>query len=91
MKDELSPEKLKGVKLWITVGPREKFTASEVLGKKRFYLLLWNCAIFKKINEMLNTWLQFRSLVFHAHFTVSVPLISFSWRCLKTTWMEEEM
>lgn len=31
MKDELSLEKLKGVKLWITVGPREKFTASEVL------------------------------------------------------------
>uniref|UniRef100_A0A674MPI7 Intraflagellar transport 52 homolog (Chlamydomonas) n=1 Tax=Takifugu rubripes TaxID=31033 RepID=A0A674MPI7_TAKRU len=30
LKDELSPEKLKGVKLWITVGPREKFTASEL-------------------------------------------------------------
>lgn len=30
MKEELSLEKLKGVKLWITAGPREKFTASEV-------------------------------------------------------------
>uniref|UniRef100_A0A665WKN1 Uncharacterized protein n=1 Tax=Echeneis naucrates TaxID=173247 RepID=A0A665WKN1_ECHNA len=29
-KDELSAEKLKGVKLWITAGPREKFTASEL-------------------------------------------------------------
>lgn len=26
-----------------------------------------------------------------AHFTVSLPFIYFSWRCLKTTWMEEEM
>lgn len=31
MKEELSLEKLKGVKLWITAGPREKFTASEVM------------------------------------------------------------
>ncbi|MEQ2304037.1 Intraflagellar transport protein 52 [Ameca splendens] len=30
MKEELSVEKLKGVKLWITAGPREKFTASEL-------------------------------------------------------------
>ncbi|KAM8868493.1 intraflagellar transport protein 52 homolog [Synchiropus picturatus] len=30
MKEELSMEKLKGVKLWITAGPREKFTASEL-------------------------------------------------------------
>uniref|UniRef100_A0A8C9ZB53 Intraflagellar transport 52 homolog (Chlamydomonas) n=1 Tax=Sander lucioperca TaxID=283035 RepID=A0A8C9ZB53_SANLU len=30
MKEELSLEKLKGVKLWITAGPREKFTASEL-------------------------------------------------------------
>ncbi|XP_047202333.1 intraflagellar transport protein 52 homolog [Girardinichthys multiradiatus] len=30
MKEELSTEKLKGVKLWITAGPREKFTASEL-------------------------------------------------------------
>ncbi|KAK5623242.1 Intraflagellar transport protein 52 [Crenichthys baileyi] len=30
MKEELSIEKLKGVKLWITAGPREKFTASEL-------------------------------------------------------------
>lgn len=30
MKDEPSVEKLKGAKLWITAGPREKFTASEV-------------------------------------------------------------
>ncbi|CAB1448476.1 unnamed protein product [Pleuronectes platessa] len=30
MKDELSMERLHGVKLWITAGPREKFTASEL-------------------------------------------------------------
>lgn len=30
MKEELSLEKLNGVKLWITAGPREKFTAAEV-------------------------------------------------------------
>uniref|UniRef100_A0A3P8VKG6 Intraflagellar transport 52 homolog (Chlamydomonas) n=1 Tax=Cynoglossus semilaevis TaxID=244447 RepID=A0A3P8VKG6_CYNSE len=30
MKEELSVEKLKSVKLWITAGPREKFTASEL-------------------------------------------------------------
>ncbi|XP_008408408.1 intraflagellar transport protein 52 homolog isoform X1 [Poecilia reticulata] len=30
IKEELSVEKLKGVKLWITAGPREKFTASEL-------------------------------------------------------------
>nr|XP_019942017.1 PREDICTED: intraflagellar transport protein 52 homolog [Paralichthys olivaceus] len=30
MKDELSMEKLHGVKLWISAGPREKFTASEL-------------------------------------------------------------
>lgn len=30
MKEELSLEKLKGVKVWITAGPREKFTDSEV-------------------------------------------------------------
>lgn len=30
MKEELTLEKLKGVKLWITAGPREKFTASEM-------------------------------------------------------------
>ncbi|CAF96899.1 unnamed protein product, partial [Tetraodon nigroviridis] len=30
MKEELSLERLKGVKLWVTVGPKEKFTASEV-------------------------------------------------------------
>ncbi|XP_030584294.1 intraflagellar transport protein 52 homolog [Archocentrus centrarchus] len=30
MKDELSLDKLKSVKLWITAGPREKFTASEM-------------------------------------------------------------
>lgn len=31
MKEELTSDKLKGVKLWITAGPREKFTASEVM------------------------------------------------------------
>lgn len=30
MKDELTLEKLKGVKLWITAGPREMFTSSEM-------------------------------------------------------------
>ncbi|XP_041837591.1 intraflagellar transport protein 52 homolog [Melanotaenia boesemani] len=30
IKEELSVEKLKGAKLWITAGPREKFTASEL-------------------------------------------------------------
>ncbi|XP_068598820.1 intraflagellar transport protein 52 homolog [Brachionichthys hirsutus] len=30
MKEELSAERLKSVKLWITAGPREKFTASEL-------------------------------------------------------------
>lgn len=35
MKEELSLEKLKGTKLWITAGPREKFTASEVMYQKR--------------------------------------------------------
>ncbi|TKS71080.1 Intraflagellar transport protein 52 -like protein [Collichthys lucidus] len=30
MKEELSSDKLKGVRLWITAGPREKFTASEL-------------------------------------------------------------
>lgn len=31
MKEELALDRLKGVKLWITAGPREKFTASEVM------------------------------------------------------------
>lgn len=31
LKDEITPEKLIGVKLWITAGPREKFTAAEML------------------------------------------------------------
>lgn len=30
MKEELTLEKMKGVKLWITAGPREKFAASEM-------------------------------------------------------------
>lgn len=30
MKEELTLERMKGVKLWITAGPREKFTASEM-------------------------------------------------------------
>uniref|UniRef100_A0A4W4FDN1 ABC-type uncharacterized transport system domain-containing protein n=1 Tax=Electrophorus electricus TaxID=8005 RepID=A0A4W4FDN1_ELEEL len=30
IKDELTAEKLHGVKLWITAGPREKFTAAEL-------------------------------------------------------------
>ncbi|MBN3308594.1 intraflagellar transport protein 52 homolog [Amia ocellicauda] len=34
-KEELAPEKLSGVKLWITAGPREKFTAAELEVLKR--------------------------------------------------------
>ncbi|XP_034539858.1 intraflagellar transport protein 52 homolog [Notolabrus celidotus] len=36
MKEELSPERLKGVKLWITGGPREMFTGSEMETLKHF-------------------------------------------------------
>ncbi|KAG5835698.1 hypothetical protein ANANG_G00246760 [Anguilla anguilla] len=36
VKDELSVEKLNGVKLWITAGPREKFTAAELEVLKQY-------------------------------------------------------
>ncbi|XP_013881049.1 intraflagellar transport protein 52 homolog [Austrofundulus limnaeus] len=36
IKEELLEEKLKGVKLWITAGPREKFTASELEVLKQY-------------------------------------------------------
>lgn len=36
MKDKLTLEKLRGVSLWITVGPREKFTASELEALKDY-------------------------------------------------------
>lgn len=36
LKDELTAEKLKGVKIWITAGPREKFTASEVISQLKY-------------------------------------------------------
>lgn len=36
MKEELSLEKLKAVKLWITAGPREKFTGSEMEMLKQY-------------------------------------------------------
>ncbi|KAM9859554.1 intraflagellar transport protein 52 homolog isoform 1-T2 [Aulostomus maculatus] len=36
MKEELTLEKLKGIKLWITAGPREKFTASELESLKHY-------------------------------------------------------
>lgn len=36
MNDALTPEKLKGVRLWVTVGPREKFTASELEALKDY-------------------------------------------------------
>uniref|UniRef100_A0A4W5K364 Intraflagellar transport 52 homolog (Chlamydomonas) n=1 Tax=Hucho hucho TaxID=62062 RepID=A0A4W5K364_9TELE len=36
MKEELSLEKLNGVKLWITAGPREKFTAAELEVLKQY-------------------------------------------------------
>ncbi|XP_053571664.1 intraflagellar transport protein 52 homolog [Bombina bombina] len=35
-KDEITAERLMGVKLWITAGPREKFTAAEFEVLKRF-------------------------------------------------------
>jgi len=45
IKEELSVEKLKGAKLWITAGPREKFTASEVMYQQKkaahFETRLW--------------------------------------------------
>lgn len=36
MKDKLTLEKLEGVRLWISVGPREKFTASELEALKDY-------------------------------------------------------
>ncbi|KAK7898972.1 hypothetical protein WMY93_019825 [Mugilogobius chulae] len=36
MKEELTEERMKGVRLWITAGPREKFTASEMEVLKQF-------------------------------------------------------
>lgn len=36
IKEELSSEKLKAIKLWITAGPREKFTASELEMLKQY-------------------------------------------------------
>ncbi|XP_008272679.2 intraflagellar transport protein 52 homolog isoform X2 [Oryctolagus cuniculus] len=36
LKDEITSEKLSGVKLWITAGPREKFTAAEFEVLKKF-------------------------------------------------------
>ncbi|NXI74734.1 IFT52 protein, partial [Anseranas semipalmata] len=36
LKDEITSEKLVGVKLWITAGPREKFSASEFSVLKKF-------------------------------------------------------
>uniref|UniRef100_A0A0B8RRD2 Intraflagellar transport protein 52-like protein n=1 Tax=Philothamnus irregularis TaxID=1899461 RepID=A0A0B8RRD2_9SAUR len=36
LKDELTSEKLSGVKLWITSGPREKFTAAEFEVLKKY-------------------------------------------------------
>uniref|UniRef100_H3BIA5 Intraflagellar transport 52 n=1 Tax=Latimeria chalumnae TaxID=7897 RepID=H3BIA5_LATCH len=35
-KDEITEEKLTGVKLWITAGPREKFTAAEFEALKKY-------------------------------------------------------
>lgn len=63
MKDELSLEKLKGVKLWITAGPREKFTASEVMYQKRkkrhFTVILPATAILAFTVLLLNSALRF--------------------------------
>ncbi|XP_049725120.1 intraflagellar transport protein 52 homolog isoform X2 [Elephas maximus indicus] len=36
LKDEITSEKLNGVKLWITAGPREKFTAAEFEVLKKY-------------------------------------------------------
>ncbi|XP_039179581.1 intraflagellar transport protein 52 homolog isoform X1 [Crotalus tigris] len=36
LKDEITSEKLSGVKLWITAGPREKFTAAEFEVLKKY-------------------------------------------------------
>ncbi|NWH52695.1 IFT52 protein, partial [Fregata magnificens] len=36
LKDEITSEKLFGVKLWITAGPREKFSAAEFSVLKKF-------------------------------------------------------
>lgn len=36
LKDEITSEKLIGVKLWISAGPREKFTAAELEVLKKF-------------------------------------------------------
>uniref|UniRef100_UPI00358DF426 intraflagellar transport protein 52 homolog isoform X1 n=2 Tax=Myxine glutinosa TaxID=7769 RepID=UPI00358DF426 len=36
LKEEITEERLAGVKVWITCGPREKFTAAELEGLKRF-------------------------------------------------------
>ncbi|KAF1501597.1 UNVERIFIED_CONTAM: hypothetical protein FQV15_0008375, partial [Eudyptes pachyrhynchus] len=36
LKDEITSEKLFGVKLWITAGPQEKFSAAEFLVLKKF-------------------------------------------------------
>ncbi|NXT78045.1 IFT52 protein, partial [Zapornia atra] len=36
LKDEITAEKLFGVKLWITAGPREKFSAAEFSILKKF-------------------------------------------------------
>lgn len=36
LKEDITPEKLSGVKLWITAGPREKFTAGEFEALKQF-------------------------------------------------------
>ncbi|NXO04355.1 IFT52 protein, partial [Rhinopomastus cyanomelas] len=36
LKDEITSEKLLGVKLWITAGPREMFSAAEFSVLKKF-------------------------------------------------------
>ena len=42
MKHELNAKKLKDVKLWITAGPREKFTLSEVIMMTGFQFSLFH-------------------------------------------------
>lgn len=46
MKEELSVDKLKGVKLWITAGPREMFTESEVMYEDMMSFVSLKCAYF---------------------------------------------
>lgn len=73
LKEDITPEKLSGVKLWITAGPREKFTAGEVSFRENSHVagLLWifqslACSHCRFVNPQ-----QFL-LVTHADFSVDL-------------------